>query len=350
MRGALIVAVPCAIASRIIPADAGSTCGTCIPTRSGRDHPRGCGEHAVLGVYRVFAVGSSPRMRGAPGPMNSRPSNRGIIPADAGSTGTSGRFWKSPGDHPRGCGEHRTVIADGAPSEGSSPRMRGAHRAEHQRAEPQRIIPADAGSTRAWLPGRDRHRDHPRGCGEHSPGKSQLARPQGSSPRMRGAPTGGWRTATPARIIPADAGSTWWPSYCSCSAGDHPRGCGEHFEAGSDADRRLGSSPRMRGALAAGLLDSGFGRIIPADAGSTRLPPCRAGSPWDHPRGCGEHKARDRPDTLSPGSSPRMRGALGDDPSIVLVGRIIPADAGSTTGIPRTRSVAEDHPRGCGEH
>ena len=50
------------------------------------------------------------------------------------------------------------------------------------------------------------------------------------------------------------------------------------------------------------------------------------------------------------GSSPRMRGAHLWQTRRVLLGRIIPADAGSTQAQRHPGSLCEDHPRGCGEH
>ena len=112
-------------------------------------------------------------------------------------------------------------------------------------------------------------------------------------------------------------------------------------------------------------------RIIPADAGSTTV--CRPeymtqrgssprmrgalgdelrhpGAVKDHPRGCGEHRAPASSLETEIGSSPRMRGAL--LPWIVSIRstRIIPADAGSTRPVESGWSHCEDHPRGCGEH
>ena len=72
------------------------------------------------------------------------------------------------------------------------------------------------------------------------------------------------------RIIPADAGSTFRFRGCRGWWRDHPRGCGEHSPRARMPNIRRGSSPRMRGAReqhegpGAGL------GIIPADAGSTR--------------------------------------------------------------------------------
>ena len=91
-----------------------------------------------------------------------------------------------------------------------------------------------------------------------------------------------------------------------------------------------GSSPQMRGAPITVSPVEWKPRIIPADAGSTRsASPFMPGAP-DHPRRCGEHSILADCRSLSPGSSPQMRGAriacqIGDS----LIG-IIPADAGST--------------------
>ena len=72
------------------------------------------------------------------------------------------------------------------------------------------------------------------------------------------------------------------------------------------------------------------GRIIPAYAGSTNLPPALGGRGWDHPRVCGEHYEIFDVPRYYDGSSPRMRGAR-EGPSLVRWQRgIIPAYAGST--------------------
>ena len=70
--------------------------------------------------------------------------------------------------------------------------------------------------------------------------------------------------------------------------------------------------------------------IIPADAGSTKLPPMQVIINKDHPRGCGEHTEMLNAINWQKGSSPRMRGALMLSQQFVVVVRIIPADAGST--------------------
>ena len=106
----------------------------------------------------------------------------------------------------------------------------------------------------------------------------------------------------------------------------------------------------MRGARIADLLGGKWGRIIPADAGSTYKFPLPDDPLEDHPRGCGEHAQMTEYENEWQGSSPRMRGAHHDSESDRLESGIIPADAGSTTKFQQVAQNAGDHPRGCGEH
>ena len=193
-------------------------------------------------------LGSSPRMRGAPGsPMGSL-CRRRIIPADAGSTIMHTAVARQFGDHPRGCGEHVVVGAVAKAQKGSSPRMRGARCALFGSRLSPGIIPADAGSTIRCFWRARRTGDHPRGCGEHTAPDALSMTVPGSSPRMRGALTPGVGEKACNGIIPADAGSTPWPRRCYVLAGDHPRGCGEHLSVHVCVVVVIGSSPRMRGA------------------------------------------------------------------------------------------------------
>ena len=210
MRGAHGSAISATAHSRIIPADAGSTSLTgCLMAGSG-DHPRGCGEHQMARAQDEEWHGSSPRMRGARRALLHSHMHLGIIPADAGSTCLCWRAAPWRPDHPRGCGEHSALSQSIMGMDGSSPRMRGALARDGNINIFPRIIPADAGSTPCSGCAPARHRDHPRGCGEHTTILTIIQIWPGSSPRMRGAP-------------------------CACrwkwrEDGDHPRGCGEHAE------------------------------------------------------------------------------------------------------------------------
>ena len=151
--------------------------------------------------------------------------------------------------------------------------MRGALRLAAASEVVARIIPADAGSTFPLGRYPTYIWDHPRGCGEHDAQRSDLLKRDGSSPRMRGAQSSGTLPCNGGRIIPADAGSTADSATWHPSCGDHPRGCGEHLNMAATYRVRRGSSPRMRGArLMWSYLYSAL-RIIPADAGSTQEDP-----------------------------------------------------------------------------
>ena len=110
----------------IIPADAGSTSPCRCRGWRRRDHPRGCGEHALTRVMDKLNEGSSPRMRGALCAETYRHACIGIIPADAGSTYVLSECYHLSEDHPRGCGEHTAGYVTALQVRGSSPRMRGA--------------------------------------------------------------------------------------------------------------------------------------------------------------------------------------------------------------------------------
>ena len=91
-----------------------------------------------------------------------------------------------------------------------------------------------------------------------------------------------------------------------------------------------GSSPHTRGARRADRGCGVDGGIIPAYAGSTRGVWRSARGSWDHPRIRGEHEVAHREARRLRGSSPHTRGALIDFHGRYLLGRIIPAYAGST--------------------
>ena len=73
-------------------------------------------------------------------------------------------------------------------------------------------------------------------------------------------------------IIPAYAGSTDTFVLDMADDGDHPRVCGEHASSGARSRGAGGSSPRMRGALHRGDERGASRGIIPAYAGSTKVP------------------------------------------------------------------------------
>ena len=235
---------------RIIPAHAGNTWRAAGCRRLDGDHPRACGEHFPLILFRGICAGSSPRMRGTRGRTSLPPWIQGIIPAHAGNTdaNTGKGMWY--GDHPRACGEHLAAL------EG---RRRGLG-----------IIPAHAGNTDSGANLAVGAGDHPRACGEHSLFAFCSALLAGSSPRMRGTQYLCSEPVIIVGIIPAHAGNTI--AACFVLSGD------------------MGSSPRMRGTHSHGTNQNQPSGIIPAHAGNTGLTVNTMPSGWDHPRACGEHK------------------------------------------------------------
>ena len=110
MRGARETSLVGLYGIRIIPADAGSTPWRLYRGHGQEDHPRGCGEHLHRCLRVGLRAGSSPRMRGAHRPPFRHRHQSGIIPADAGSTSSTTRWNARYQDHPRGCGEHRRLV------------------------------------------------------------------------------------------------------------------------------------------------------------------------------------------------------------------------------------------------
>ena len=92
---------------------------------------------------------------------------------------------------------------------------------------------------------------------------------------------------------------------------------------------REGSSPRVRGAVAARVVVYRVHGIIPACAGSRPCRTTRTSACRDHPRVCGEQPLCARRAMTDSGSSPRVRGAGVLGPPAARADGIIPACAGS---------------------
>ncbi len=146
-----------------------------------------CGEHSVVNDAVSPMPGSSPHVRGALSCGIARVRSFGIIPACAGSTIHAADSSGLPGDHPRMCGEHYINHHNASISSGSSPHVRGARQGRFGGYRLFGIIPACAGSTSATKCRQAPSRDHPRMCGEHKSIVFHAGTGQGSSPHVRGA-------------------------------------------------------------------------------------------------------------------------------------------------------------------
>ena len=295
---------------RIIPAYAGSTYGGVAPSRIRTDHPRIRGEHSRCRTTASAVRGSSPHTRGAPPLRSTRPAGTRIIPAYAGSTGSTSHKPSGMPDHPRIRGEHLGFVGGAHQMSGSSPHTRGARCAHLRRRPGARIIPAYAGSTWTAASSSSMPRDHPRIRGEHKETPMYIEIDYGSSPHTRGAPDARLLDLPHDGIIPAYAGSTRRrvevPEYRS----DHPRIRGEHWGSTTGSWSSRGSSPHTRGAPVRKGKRSGPVGIIPAYAGSTRDRGFSLGCDGDHPRIRGEHACEALYGARPGGSSPHTRGAL----------------------------------------
>ena len=111
-----------------------------------------------------------------------------------------------------------------------------------------------------------------------------------------------------------------------------------------------GSSPHTRGAHHRVHRDGNRLGIIPAYAGSTTGIYQSSAIMSDHPRIRGEHMMPEATIAAICGSSPHTRGALADCRAEIQEGRIIPAYAGSTRHRDHRTTLRKDHPRIRGEH
>ena len=232
---------------------------------------------------------------------------------------------------------------------GSSSRGWGTLNAGIELTFRNRFIPTGAGSavTRcvsgAWCA------VHPRRCGERGVYTSSQGGHHGSSPRVRGTPVGLLLGGGQVRFIPAGAGNAS-RGWRRCDRNPvHPRGCGERFHTNLFESHFLGSSPRVRGTLAAFVSRPLYLRFIPAGAGNARGSNRSAVVGAVHPRGCGERVAGEPVALVTAGSSPRVRGTQQRFELVPVVGRFIPAGAGNAVGCLRAMHHPPVHPRGCGE-
>ena len=281
-------------------------------------------------ISDLSVIGSSPRLRGT------RSRRRGLwtfsrfIPAPAGNTCAENGHSAQVPVHPRACGEHMMLKRREMMLPGSSPRLRGTPRHVGADRQPLRFIPAPAGNTGRWWRASLSETVHPRACGEHRTINENAARIPGSSPRLRGTPHGPASRDLPPRFIPAPAGNTN-PLF--------------RFRF-----PRRGSSPRLRGTPRRAQYRRTQRRFIPAPAGNTRPYVDLTTFGAVHPRACGEHAVKRILHEFGNGSSPRLRGTHADPRKSVAIFRFIPAPAGNTPSLSRSRPVTPVHPRACGEH
>ena len=218
MRGKEIPGDPDAHRRGITPAYAGKRRCSVFPGFFLGDHPRVCGEKRRARWLQYPHLGSPPRMRGKEPRRRNALVPQGITPAYAGKSIFNGGLRVRDRDHPRVCGEKKSLVTLTLTGVGSPPRMRGKDKSCVRNLTSTGITPAYAGKSSLSAFSVGRFRDHPRVCGEKI---------RGSPPRMRGKVLCNANCVVYVGITPAYAGKSmnwilarraWW---------DHPRVCGE---------------------------------------------------------------------------------------------------------------------------
>ena len=267
MRGKAAASRCTRITPGITPACAGKSRRGPDVRRRGRDHPRVCGEKYHHESPFKGEAGSPPRVRGKGTIMKRWHAVAGITPACAGKR-ISGRWpihdqW----DHPRVCGEKRSLRLRCPAALGSPPRVRGKGVLSHLLDFVHGITPACAGKSFVVALFGAAFRDHPRVCGEKYEDLMYNPKVMGSPPRVRGKGQPPTFAAPAARITPACAGKSEQSRRRNRVAWDHPRVCGEKSGFLPFISIQRGSPPRVRGKVADDLVDSEHPGITPACAG-----------------------------------------------------------------------------------
>ena len=144
MRGRLRDGVLMRSKIRTTPAYAGKTARHAPCTPRGWDHPRVCGEDRSLSMPTRTSEGPPPRMRGRQSQWRKTPMRQGTTPAYAGKTLGCRGAPPARWDHPRVCGEDREQRNEFNLGEGPPPRMRGRRSTTSNDVKPLAILDTTA--------------------------------------------------------------------------------------------------------------------------------------------------------------------------------------------------------------
>ena len=145
MRGKARTASGTSTAGRITPAYAGKSFTRAVTSAVHGDHPRLCGEKIWQIQVLDISTGSPPPMRGKVAMLAKLIGKKGITPAYAGKSCRPPTEIITIGDHPRLCGEKAIIDFPFSCDWGSPPPMRGKAFAPSGILTMTRITPAYAG-------------------------------------------------------------------------------------------------------------------------------------------------------------------------------------------------------------
>ena len=271
-------------------------------------HPRACGGSDQAFALVAPGQGTSPRVRGKPGNNVHDQHAVGYIPARAGEARLRERPCQRPAVHPRACGGSPRFACNAVNTSGTSPRVRGKPGPDSRRPQLPRYIPARAGEAGAPPPRARSIEVHPRACGGSAVGLAVTVAAGGTSPRVRGKPPVRGAERVERGYIPARAGEAAAASRAAARPRVHPRACGGSYWSDRYAQWSHGTSPRVRGKRLGRGRRLGRRRYIPARAGEAAGPDSRWPVTEVHPRACGGSDGPAARATLRLGTSPRVRG------------------------------------------
>ena len=186
------------------------------------------------------------------------------------------------------CGEKASITTPRSPSLGSPPLVRGKALKLFIGVCDVRITPACAGKRLSSFSSSPKYRDHPRLCGEKKSVIVGASDDKGSPPLVRGkVPTAKPRFVF-FRITPACAGKRYLSILILSQTKDHPRLCGEKPSKSKRGRQRRGSPPLVRGKVAPYRHFRCCFGITPACAGKSGINSKKTNNKRDHPRLCGE--------------------------------------------------------------
>ena len=186
VRGTSLVALLGEHAVGLIPAGAGNIAARTSTNRASQAHPRRCGEHTEPQVEIRGTSGSSPQVRGTFRQAGAVLLEGGLIPAGAGNMRCRASRRRSGRAHPRRCGEHSQSCQSTWRLLGSSPQVRGTWVQGAYGRDLGGLIPAGAGNMAGLAFVFCGGGAHPRRCGEHPWLGRGFRCSWGSSPQVRG--------------------------------------------------------------------------------------------------------------------------------------------------------------------